>query len=176
MDLQRSYACPNYARFAEIVTEILRKNGDDIPLGKNWIQRFRERHPELATGRSRPMDISRLLAVTPMAVTCFYDHILSLRERYSVPWTKVWNMDEKGFQLGQIGRQLVFYDKSQGPPAAPSTGNSKWVSIIECDPAEGLALSPFVIHQGTDIYERYFDGVDDNPGFQGWSWAFSTKG
>lgn len=42
MDLQRSYACPNYARFAEIVTEILRKNGDDIPLGKNWIQRFRE--------------------------------------------------------------------------------------------------------------------------------------
>lgn len=145
-----------------MVVMLLQKRGDMEPLGKNWMHRFRGRHPDIATGRSSITDISRLLAVTSDAVTMFYAHINSLREQYSVPWSCVWNMDEKGCQLGQIGRQLVFYDKAQGAPVAPSTGSSKWVSIIECYPAAGIELKPFIIHQGKDGYERYFEGIENN--------------
>ena len=78
----------------------------------------------------------------------FYESISALQTQYSVPWDQVYNMDEKGFQLGQVGKQLVWYDKQQGAPIALSTGKTQWVSIIECYPAAGLPLKPFVIHQG----------------------------
>ena len=82
-------------------------------------------------------------------------------------------MDEKGFQMGQISKTRVVFNKTDGPPASAATGTTSWVSIIECVTAVGDAINPFVIHIGKEIQDRWF--LPDNE-LPDWRWGFSTKG
>jgi hypothetical protein len=71
-----------------------------------------------------------------------------LHNRYKIELENLYNIDEKGFQIGQTGGEAVIVKRSQGPPLIPSTGTSKWVIIIECISATSRVLNPIIIHIG----------------------------
>jgi hypothetical protein len=172
-DLQRQGLCPNHSTFRYIVTQLLLENGIQEPLGKHWIQRFKKRHSVIVTGRTQAMEMKRLTALDTTTVTAFYDQISTLRELHNIELCDISNMDEKGFQLGQIQGEAVLFDKTMGPPVIPSTGITKWVSIIECTTADGRVIKPYVIHIGKIPQDHWFLPNDQLPD---WVWGFSTKG
>jgi hypothetical protein len=118
------------------------------PLGKKWCTKFLKRHEGLNTGRGRPKDIQRLTTLTFNLVDLLFDGFEALREKYEVKDQDIWNMDEKGFQMGQLASHPVVFDKRSSPPVLASTGTSKWVSIIECISMTCQTLNPFLIHIG----------------------------
>jgi hypothetical protein len=82
-------------------------------------------------------------------------------------------MDEKGFQMGQTGSEPVIVNKLMGPPIIPSTGISKWVTIIECVSASGRVLKPMIIHIGKEPQDHWFPPTHLAPD---WEYGFSTSG
>jgi hypothetical protein len=71
-DLQRQNLCPNYPRIRRMISEILQNRGDHKTLGKHYVTRFIQRHPELKTGKTRAMDIKRLTALDPTIIERFF--------------------------------------------------------------------------------------------------------
>ena len=163
---------PNYHQITFVVEQMLRKKDDKKPLGTRWITRFRERYLQLKTGRTQAMDIKRLLVLDIDIVERFFEQISVLQNEFDIPNWEIYNMDEKGFQMGQTVSDYVVFDKFSGPPVAPETGVSKWVSIIECM-SYRVVLKPYIIHIGKEPESGWFLPTNELPD---WIWAFSPKG
>jgi hypothetical protein len=172
-DLQRQILPSNHATVRQIITYLLAENNDHKPLGKNWTTKFLKRHPQLATRPGQRMDINRLVALDTGIIQTFFSKFCELRTRYNVEDQDIYNMDEKGFQMGQTGSEPVIVNKCLGPPVIPSTGTSKWVTIIECISATGQVLKPMVIHIGKDVKDHWFPPTEHTPD---WEFGFSTAG
>ncbi len=65
----------------------------------------------------------------------------------------VFNMDEKGFMLGVLGRSKRVFNKvvyeQKGVTAALQDGSREWITVLACICADGTALSPSLIFQST---------------------------
>ena len=85
-------------------------------------------------------------------------------------------MDEIGFQMGHSQKEAVVFNRTIGPPKSLTTGNTAWVSSIECISADGRALPPLVIHRGTvplQPFDQWFPGTPELPD---WYFGFTAKG
>ena len=172
-DLQRQNLCPNYTQIRRIIAELCRNKGDTNPLGKHYITRFVARHANtLKSRRPRAMDIKRLSALDPAIIERFFAEFERLRSEYSVDIEDTYNMDETGFQIGQITSDHVIYDPSMGLPIAPKTGNTQWTTVIECVNVD-RAVKPYIIHTGKAPEDHWFPRTKDLPDVV---WAFSPKG
>jgi hypothetical protein len=117
-------------------------------LGRNWVYRFLQRHPELTTGRNRSYEKSRITATIPTQLIGWYAHINEVIKRHSITPQDQWNMDEIGFQLGFSQHEKVVYSSATGPPISLASGSTGWSTVLECISAAGMALSPLIIHRG----------------------------
>jgi hypothetical protein len=152
---------------------MLEENDDHRPLGKNWTTKFLQRHPELSITRGRTMDINRLTSLDQNIIETFFTKLSELRAQYNIESDDLYNMDEKGFQMGQTAGEDVIVNKSQDPPVIPSTGTSKRVTIIECTSASGRVLKPMAIHIGKEPEDHWFPPTHLTPD---WEYGFSTSG
>ncbi|KAF8824188.1 hypothetical protein HHX47_DHR8000488 [Lentinula edodes] len=116
-------------------------------MGKNWLDRFRTHHPELSLKNTTPLEESRARALTPAAVSGFYDLLDRTVSEHHIPPENIYNMDEKGIQLGIGARTAVLVDRSQKSVASIEPGNRDLVTIIETVCADGTALHPSVIFE-----------------------------
>jgi DDE superfamily endonuclease/Tc5 transposase DNA-binding domain len=172
-DLQRQDLCPNYPRIRRMISEILQNRGDHKTLGKHYVTRFLQRHPELKTGKTRAMDVKRLTALDPTIIERFFSEFERLRSEYSVEIDDIYNMDETGFQLSQTTANFVVYDPALGRPIAPAPeGNHQWATIIECV-GINRAIKPYLIFIGKALEDHMFLKTEELPDI---IWAFSPKG
>jgi hypothetical protein len=84
----------------------------------------------------------------------------------------IYNMDETGFQLGQITANFVVYDPATGRPIAPNPESNQWATIIECV-GVNRATKPYLIFIGKAPEDHMFPKTEDLPDI---IWAFSPKG
>jgi hypothetical protein len=75
-------------------------------IGKNWVYRFKNRHPELKTVWSSTIDAARAKQVNPTVVQDFYDLLLGELVGNHIPPENIFNMDEKGIVCGQHDRVI----------------------------------------------------------------------
>jgi hypothetical protein len=101
-DLKKQNLCPNYAKICHTMLNLRQEKGDHRPLDKHYITRFIARHAELERGKSQAMDIKRLSARDSTSVSQFFVELARLRNIYKVEDQDIYNMDETGFQMGQI--------------------------------------------------------------------------
>jgi hypothetical protein len=75
-------------------------------------------------------------------------------EEYNVQLIHIFNIDEKGFQLGQVSRTNRVFNKklyeSKGVRQALEDGSSEWITVMACICSDGSALSPTLIFQGAN--------------------------
>ena len=77
----------------------------------------------------------------------FFEQILLLQKEYEIPDCKIYNMDEKGFQMSQTVSDYVVFDKNSGPSVTSDTDITQWVSVIEYI-SNQMVLKPYLIHIG----------------------------
>jgi hypothetical protein len=119
------------------------------------------------------MEMKRLTALSLDIIDPFFREVQTLQAKYDVVPCNILNMDEKGFHMGQISSEYCLFDAKLGPPIAPSTGNTKWVTVIECINAAGGSLPPYIIFMGQEPETHWWPPTHTLPR---WIRAFSSKG
>ena len=117
-------------------------------LGVSWVRRFKACHLELKVKWSLALEKCRAASLNPTLVNEFYNILEDTIKGYNIPVENIYNMDEKGIQLG-IGQKVkAFVDRDQTDVYSVEDGNRELVTIIETVCADGSSLHPSVIYQG----------------------------
>jgi hypothetical protein len=89
---------PSHSQIRACVLALLKRQGCESKLGRNWISRFIQRRPELRNKIGRRQEANRFDSFTPKAVHWFFD----IREK-EYGWIKpenTVNVDEGGIMTG----------------------------------------------------------------------------
>ena len=129
-------------------------------IGPSWHGRFMERHPDLKTRWTWGLEKCRATNLNRPTVNNFYDIYDDLITKYNIPQENIYNMDEKGVQLGVGKRVAAIVDRDQKAVYSVEDGDRELVTIIETVCADGTALKPTVIFQGK---RTNLGWANDNP-------------
>jgi hypothetical protein len=153
----------------ELVKYIIRLTEDGLPptremiqsfastivkgeVGNEWVTRFIHRHEDdLVSKWTSGMDRNRHEADSGWKYECYFNLLHSTIDKYDILPENTYNMDEKGFMMGSIGKsKRVFsrqmWDKGQVKDSIQD-GSRTWISILACVGADGITLPPGLIYE-----------------------------
>ena len=117
-------------------------------IGGSWPKRFLKRHPDLRMKKTVGLEKARAKGLNQTVVHEFFNMLADVINEYSILPENLYNMDEKGIQLGIGARITAMIDRSQKMAYSIEDGNREpWelVTIIEAICADGSILYPSVI-------------------------------
>lgn len=129
-----------------------------------WLRLFLARHPEIKLVRPSGLDPKRAQAFNRTTVTEHFKLLSETMARMDIPWENVYNMDEKGLQLGggrKGRREKYFFSRAQRMPVKLQAGNLQLVTIIECVCADGSSAPPGFVFSGASFSPEWFDAHGD---------------
>jgi len=130
------------------------------PVGKNWVDNFVKRTPELRTRWSRPYDHQRAACEDPAAIQRWFDLVKSTKERWGIVDDDIYNFDETGFMMGKILSQIVITAlEGYGKKKRIQPGNREWVTVIQGVGALGRWIPPFVVFAGKVLINVWFKNL-----------------
>ena len=77
------------------------------PIGKNWVDNFVKRTPELCTRWSRPYDYQRAACEDLVAIQRWFDLVQAMKQKWGILDDNMYNFNKTGFIIGQILLQIV---------------------------------------------------------------------
>jgi hypothetical protein len=83
-----------------MVTQILRKNGDNASLSQRWVTQFLQRNPHVHSIVSRSIAAERAIAANPELINAFFELFERTRLRLGIHFNHIYNIDETGIALG----------------------------------------------------------------------------
>jgi hypothetical protein len=137
--------------------KLLRERGGGCT-GKNWVDRFIKRTPELRTKWSRLYDRQRAACEDPAVIQPWFELVRSMKEKYGIADEDVWNFDESGFLMGKITSQLVVTGSEKpGKAKKLQPGDCEWVTLVQGVGATGKRIPPFIIFAGKVLISTWFE-------------------
>jgi hypothetical protein len=133
--------------------------------GVHWFTRWIDRHKEhFRFGKTSRLDSHRARQFNYTTVHEYFEKLDALMKEKGIPWENVWNMDEKGAQLGggrkNRGRKFLLSRRKRTEKKKPNyrAGSSdlELVTIVECVNALGHVLKPGFVFQGKRIQKKWF--------------------
>jgi hypothetical protein len=115
------------------------------PIQQGWTKAFRARHPEIKGRWTTGLECCRAKALNRTQVAGFFGILDELITKHNIPPENIYNMDEKGVQLGVGGRVYVLVDRDQKSVMQVEDGNRELITIIETVCADGDSIRPSVI-------------------------------
>ena len=123
-DLDNRGFPPKVEMVSDMACTILLKRYDNAEevdkkdlIGKHWITRFLNRHPELVTKFSTQVNKQRIAANSIKLLQRHFKDLKALMTRYHIDRAEqVYNMDEKGFLLGLASRCKVICRRGRKSP------------------------------------------------------------
>jgi hypothetical protein len=128
------------AAIAEYASVILKE-----PVSEPWVRKFRRRHGDLKARWTTGLESCRARSLNLAQVSGFFNILQDIILQYDIVPSNIYNMDEKGIQLGVGKRMLVLVDRDQKTVQQVEDGSRELVTIIETVCADGTALPPCVI-------------------------------
>ncbi|THU99808.1 DDE-domain-containing protein, partial [Dendrothele bispora CBS 962.96] len=133
--------------------------------GKNWLPRFLERHRDkLFLGRTSKLDDQRGRNFNFHTVHEYFKKLDNFMQENEIPWVHVWNMDEKGVQMGggrkNRGEKYILSRRGRREKKKThyraSSSNLELVTVIESINAEGSIMKPGFVFSGKRLQKRWF--------------------
>lgn len=118
---------------------------DLLALGPEWYKKFLDRHPDIKVKISVRLEKCRAEALNPTLVNEFYDILHQLVTEYQIPPENIYNMDEKGIQLGVGAREAVLVDRAQRDAYSIASNDRELITILETIAADKTVLEPSTI-------------------------------
>jgi len=118
--------------------------------GKNWSYRFTKRNPQVVTAKSAKLDPKRANNFNEAVVTDFYDKLQYINDIFGdIPPEHIYNMDEKGIQMGGGRKNNGRYFRDQKNRYKIGSDNLELVTVVECISANWKSIPPsFVLSEG----------------------------
>jgi hypothetical protein len=159
----------NLRDFASAITQA--RGGK--PVGVKWEYNFIQRTPELKTRMTRSINYRRALSEDSKLVREWFNVILNTKAKYGICDEDIYNFDESGFQMGQIGSSTVVTSSGRSSRPKQIQGHSQeWITTIQGINSQGWALPPFVIFKGKQYQSTWFE--EDFP--RDWKISLSSNG
>jgi transposase len=137
-------------------------------VGKNWVYRFLQRHPQLKLGKPLGLDPKRAQAFNEAIVRKHYEELAKALYPGLNP-SNLYNMDEKGCQRGggrRIRNQKFITRSDKTVQYRIQSANLELITIIECVAADGANIKPgFVFPQKRSSLEENWINVDPDIGY-----------
>lgn len=153
------------AAISSILQERSKESGETALPGQNWAYAFLARHPELKLKRPTGLDPKHAQNFNPTVVSNHFTKLGQLIRENDIPWENIYNMDEKGIQLGG-GRKLdntkYLFSAEQRIHMKIQSADLELVTIIETIGANGSFLKPTFVFCGKSVlHDGYFeeDGI-----------------
>ena len=135
---------------------------------EQWVSRFINRHPDHLISRyTKGMTRLRHSADSGSKYSLYFKLLHEKMEEYNVQPLHIFNMDEKGFQLGRIARSKRIFSKQlyeqKGLRQALEDGSSEWITVMACICSDGKVLSPSLIFQGSNgaVQSSWVDAIQE---------------
>jgi hypothetical protein len=139
-----------------MANRLLRERGGE-EVGKNWVDRFVQRNPELRTRRSRPYDRQRAACEDPALIKGWFELVQNTKAKYGIVDEDIYNFDETGFIMGKILSQSVITGSDKpGRTKQIQPGNREWVTLIQGVGATGKRIPAFLIFAGKVLISTWF--------------------
>jgi hypothetical protein len=125
------------------------------PVSQSWVTRFIHRHPKhLISRHTKGLNKERAKADSGAKYNLYFQLLLDKMKEYDIQPLHIFNMDEKGFQLGQLGGSKRIFNKrlweQKGIRQVLEDGNSEWITVMACICSDRTPLSPTLIFQGAN--------------------------
>ena len=117
-------------------------------IGEHWVAWFHRCHPDLKAKWMTRLKKCCTQALNKPAVDDYFEMLEELIEKYKIKKHNIYNMDEKGIQLGVGGRVRAIVDHNQKTVHQVEDSNRELVTFIECAAADGSMLPPTVVFKG----------------------------
>ena len=131
--------------------------------GRTWVYSFLLRHPEIVLGKPSGLDPKRAQAFNKPTVKNHFKLLEAIITKYGIPPENLYNMDEKGVQRGggrKAQAQKYVVPRGKRPKYKLRSANLELITIVDCVAADGGYLSPGIIFEGKQQYERAWFEVD----------------
>lgn len=134
-------------------------------IGRNWVSRFLDRHPDLASKYSTQLDRQRQNASNPVTLRDYFNkHSRLVRRLIPLglrPSDDIYNFDEKGFILGYSAKAKVICRSGRRNPNVAQDGSRELITVVETVSVGGLVLPPWVIYKGKGHYMGWHQETND---------------
>ena len=136
-------------------------------LGVQWVNRFVKRHPnDIISKWATSMDNNRHKADSGRKYSLYFNLLREKIEQYHIEPRHTYNMDEKGFMLGVIGRSKRIFSKASYEEgkrrSAIQDGSREWITLLACICADGSYLEPALIYKSASgsIQDSWLQALD----------------
>ncbi|KIJ35150.1 hypothetical protein M422DRAFT_139398, partial [Sphaerobolus stellatus SS14] len=128
-----------------------------------WITKFLKEFPDICGYKARGLDPKHAAAFNKPVVHDYFNKLEEIIEHYQIPRRNIYNMDEKGIQLGggrKNSNTLYFFDKGDKSRYILKSDSLVLVTVIETACADGTMLPPgFILPSGTPVAWWEWNGV-----------------
>lgn len=119
-------------------------------ISKSWVTRFINRNRLAIEPHWAPaMDRVRHQTDSEEKYRQFFQLLAEKIEEYNIKLCNTYNMDEKGFLIGVLGRSKRIFSKamwdSKEVRTALQDGNREWITLLACICGDGTALPPAIL-------------------------------
>jgi hypothetical protein len=133
----------------EDMANLLRRERDASPVGKNWAENFIRRQPEIKTCQTRSYDNQRALCEDPRKIQDWFRLVTNFIAKFGIRVEDIYNFDETGFLMGIIGTTTVVTTSNRTTKAKLiQPGNREWVTVIQGINSQGWTVPPFIVFKG----------------------------
>jgi hypothetical protein len=120
-------------------------------LSESWVTRFINRHEiHLISKWTTAMDRTRHLADSELKYRLYFELLHQKITEYHLEARDIYNIDEKGFLIGLIGRSKRIFSRRQWEKkevrASLQDGSRKFLTVLACCCADGSSLPPSLIY------------------------------
>ncbi|KAF7576139.1 hypothetical protein PtrM4_003790 [Pyrenophora tritici-repentis] len=120
-------------------------------LSESWVTRFINRHEiHLISKWTSAMDRTRHLADSESKYRLYFELLHRKITEYHLEARDIYNMDEKGFLIGLIGRSKRIFSRRQWEKkevrASLQDGSREFLTVLACCCADGSSLPPALIY------------------------------
>ena len=145
--------------------------------GKNWITRFLNRHPNISTKCTTPLQKKRKDAAPPKTIQDHFTKLGQVISAFDLQLGQIFKIDEKGFLLGLAQRSKVVCRHRKGSCIRQAEdGNRELITSIECVALDGDVLPPLIIYKGTNHYIGWHHFAKTEVGEADLRFSYSQKG
>jgi Tc5 transposase DNA-binding domain len=121
LDVTKSGYPPDKTQIREMAEQIRRRHVSKIndasiilveypPLGRQWVDRFIQRHESLRAEYARCIDASRMKEKTADTIMRWLNTVRETMEKFDVDAENIYNMDESSFAIGTTQGTCVVID------------------------------------------------------------------
>ena len=136
------------------------------PVSESWVTRFINRHSiHLISHWTVGMDSNRHKADSEDKYRLYFHLLHNKIDQYQISPCHTYNMDEKGFLIGIIGRSKRIFSRRMWEKkevrASLQDGNRAWITVLACICADGSALPPSLIYEAANkgIQSAWVDDI-----------------